>query len=139
MADITVTAANVRPDTTKGLVTGLAGGAITAGQLCYQDATLGTWLTFDADTGTPNVNLVLGIAMNSAPAAAQPVSLQSAAGADVTIGGTVVSGTSYWASGTAGGISIGLPTTGQNATLVGLGISATKIRLLLNNFATTAV
>ena len=43
MADITVTAANVRPDTSKGLVQGTSGAAITAGQLCYKDPTLSTW------------------------------------------------------------------------------------------------
>ena len=138
MTIVAVTPANVRQDTTKGLVRGLSGAAILAGQLCYQDPTLLTWFPFDADAASASTFLTLGVAVNSAPAAAQPVSLQSEPGARVTIGGTLVAGTSYWASGTAGSIQDAAPDTADISVFVGVAATTAIITLALRNFAVAA-
>lgn len=138
MSDIVVTAANVLQDTSTETGTGFATSAIVAGQLIGKSAALGTWAPFDADAAAAAASPTeLAIAISSAPGAGQPVNWQKIG--DITIGGTVVSGTMYSASVTAGGILIGLPATTTNFVMVGVGISTTKIRLNLKNFAIAAV
>ncbi len=139
MALVTITPANVRPDTTKGLGRGLAASAIIAGELISQDPTTFLWSKFDADAAAASASsLVLAIAMNSAPGANQPVEYQSDDGAQITAGGTLVAGTAYWASGTAGQYQDAAPDTGDNAVFVGVAKTAALLALCLRNFAVAA-
>jgi len=140
MALVTVTAANVRKDTTKGTIRGLSSVAITAGQLCYQvDATANTWAPYDADATGNLTQLVLAFALNSAPGASQPVELQNESGASYTVGGTLVAGTEYWASSTVGQIQDAAPTTGAAAVFCGVATSAALLTLAIKNFGVASV
>mgnify|MGYP001559470502 CR=1 FL=1 len=135
MADIIVTAANVRPDTTKPLVRGTAGEAITAGQLCALNAS-NLWVKYDSNLVGVSSLLVLAIAMNNAPSANQPIDLQSADGASVNLGATLVVGTIYAASETAGGIApVADLVTGETVSIVGVATTSALITLAIRNFA----
>lgn len=121
MTAIAVTAASVAPgDGTQE--TRLSGAAITAGQLVYMDA---NGLYQVATNATAASSVVRGVALDTAPGAGQPLTIQRTG--KWTVGGTVVVGKSY-NLGTAGGI---IPVDdiagGEYITNVGVGISATQI------------
>ena len=126
MVDIAITAANVVGDLTKKTAT-TSGATITAGQVVYLDTT--AKLADNDDTEAKAV--CKGVALNGA-SAGQPVSYQHSG--DITIGGTVVVGTIYCVSSTAGGIC---PFADLDAndyvSIVGVGTSATVITLGRNN------
>jgi hypothetical protein len=128
MADLTITAANVVKGADAAVVTRVAGAAITAGQTVYEDPNDGSRFKLcDADAGTATARTTRGIALNGA-AANQPLAVQT--GGRITIGGTVVPGTVYVQSDTAGGI---MPSAdleaGDYVTVLGVGVSATEIDL----------
>lgn len=98
MAAISVTAANVQGESGDAID---AGVALTAGQIVYQD-TNGKLQLSDAN-GAAALQAVKGITLNNG-AADQPVTIHSRNGAEVTIGGAVLTaGTFYYLSGTPGG------------------------------------
>ena len=102
MADITVTAGSVLQST--GAVTGrgTAGATITAGQLLYLDTTDSNKAKLaDADASQATA-LIAGIALHGA-SSGQPIEYQT--GGQINPGGTVVTGTRYFASGNAGGLA----------------------------------
>ncbi|RVH50702.1 hypothetical protein [Sinorhizobium meliloti] len=99
MADLSINSALVVGGTNSTRDTGTAGEAITAGQSIYLDAATNKWMKSDNNgTGTRTVH---GISLNGA-SLNQPVSIHKSG--DITIGATLVAGTDYWLSGTAGGI-----------------------------------
>ncbi|MGH0328775.1 hypothetical protein [Sinorhizobium meliloti] len=99
MADLSINSANVVGGTNSTRDIGTAGETITAGQPIYLDATTNKWMKSDNNgTGTRTVH---GISLNGA-SLNQPVSIHKSG--DITIGATLVAGTDYWLSGTAGGI-----------------------------------
>lgn len=99
MADLSINSALVVGGTNSTRDTGTAGETITAGQPIYLDATTNKWMKSDNNgTGTRTVH---GISLNGA-SLNQPVSIHKSG--DITIGATLVAGTDYWLSGTAGGI-----------------------------------
>ncbi|MDX0315904.1 hypothetical protein GOC54_33815 [Sinorhizobium meliloti] len=99
MADLSINSALVVAGTNSTRDTGTAGETITAGQPIYLDATTNKWMKSDNNgTGTRTVH---GISLNGA-SLNQPVSIHKSG--DITIGATLVAGTDYWLSGTAGGI-----------------------------------
>lgn len=120
-AAITITAANV-----VGLegdkVQRIAGGTITAGQVVR----LSSASVVAAVNDNAANSAVYGIALNGG-GSGQPILVQTTG--DITIGGTVAVGKVY-ALGTAGGI---IPVDdiagGEFITIIGVGISATAIRL----------
>lgn len=129
MANIAITAASVVPGANAKTVDGIAGAAITAGQVVYLDPATGKLLLADADSATAAARSVLGIALNSA-AIGQPVTVQKAG--LITIGGTVAPGVGYYLSATAGAIApVADMTTGLYPTLLGFGQSATVINLAI--------
>ena len=125
MAVLTITAANVVPGTGTKTKSGTAGAAITQGQPVYLDATAITIFPADADVLASVA--VVGVALNAA-SAGQPVTYQISG--PITIGTTVVVGTAYYASTTAGGICLESDlASGDFATFLGFATSATVITL----------
>lgn len=126
MADITITAANVTIDSQPVYEDVVAGAAITAGQACYIDSS-GLAQLSDAN-GAAALRTVRGIAMNSA-GTGQPVRLAKGTSI-INIGATVVAGTIYVSSATAGGIAPAADiTTGWYTTIIGVATTTGKIAL----------
>lgn len=129
MADLTITAANVKQGTNANVAYGTAGVSITAGQSIYLDASTGKYVLTDSDgTGTRQAD---GIALHAA-AADQPIALQK--GGDITIGATLSAGTFYVASDTAGGImpqaDLGV---GMDVILLGIAKTSSVMALAIRN------
>lgn len=124
MADVAITAASVVPGANAVYRDGIAGATITAGQVCYVDATDGRVKLADANASATTANPV-GIAVNGA-SSGQPVRLV-VEDDDFTIGGTVAKGV-YVLSATAGGIApVADVTTGWYPVVVGVAISTSKV------------
>lgn len=128
MADITITAANVVPDTDAEFITGTAGETITAGQVVYVSTSTGKYMKADADTEAEAK--AVGVAVNGA-SNGQNLTIQRKG--KITIGGTVVVGQVYVASATAGGVAPYADLlTGDFVTILGVGVTAAKIDLKIN-------
>ncbi|TIX89194.1 hypothetical protein [Rhizobium sp. P44RR-XXIV] len=125
MADLTITPANVVAGTNAVRDIGTAGETITAGKVVYFDAATNKWKLSDNNaTGTRTVH---GIALNGA-SLNQPVSV--AKHGDITIGATLVAGTAYYLSATAGGICpVADLATGMDSILIGLAKSTTVLAI----------
>lgn len=129
MADVTITAASVKPDSDAVTGTGTAGVAITAGQVVYLNRTTGKLELADADVLTSSK--VAGIALNNA-ALDQPVTYQT--GGTINIGGTVVVGTVYVASPTAGGVAPWADLLAADfVSILGVASTTGKIKLAIFN------
>lgn len=103
MADVTITPANVLASNAASKRTGVAGATIAAGQTVYVDsAASNTVKLADANLSAAAADCV-GIALHGA-AANQPITWVEE-DPDFTPGGTLVVGTIYVLSGTAGGIA----------------------------------
>lgn len=125
MADLSITAANVKPGAAANPIRGVASGAITAGQVVAVAAD-GTIVLADSN-GTPPINTPAGIAACTASGAGQFI-LYVALDADFTIGASVVSGTGYFLSGNPGGICLQADlTSGMTSSLIGIGKGTTKL------------
>lgn len=128
MSDISITAANCLPGA--GAITehGLAGATITAGQVVYRD-TDGTYKLADCNGGTATIRTPRGIALNGA-AAGQHLEIQKSG--EITIGGTLTPGVSYYLSGTAGGVRpVADNTTGDFPSHLGIAKSASVLLLAI--------
>jgi len=129
MADVTVTAASVVASDDAVRKTGTAGETITAGQPLYLDAATGK-LKKCINTGSSEAAAV-GIALHGA-SLNQPVQYVSD-DPEFTVGGTVAAGSIYCVSGTAGGIAPSADLASADyATVLGVGISTSKIKLKIN-------
>jgi len=132
MADITITAANVAVVTTSSPTVSRsynAGEAVTAGQLVYLNTADSEWYKAQADgTALEAGSAGLGVALHTS-ANGQPLAVQTAG--QITIGGTVVAGTEYVASDTAGGICphADLTATGRRYSRVGYATTTGIIKL----------
>lgn len=125
MAVLAITAANVAKGARANTKNGTAGAAITQGQPVYLDSVTGNLFPADADVLTSAA--VVGIALNAA-ATGQPVTYQTSG--PITIGATVVTGTAYYASTTAGGVCLESDlASGDFATFLGFATSTTVITL----------
>ena len=125
-ADVSITAASLVPGANAQFREGVAGVAITAGQLLYIDTTTNTWKLTDANASATTAD-VDGIAANTA-GAGQPLKIITADD-DLTLGGTTAEGTIYIASATAGGIAPAADlVSGWYAIVVAVGKDTTKIR-----------
>lgn len=125
MAVLAITAANVAKGANANTKNGTAGAAITQGQPVYIDATAKTLFPADADVLASAA--VVGIALNAA-SAGQPVTYQTSG--PITIGATVVTGTAYYASTTAGAVCLESDlASGDFATFLGFATSTTVITL----------
>jgi hypothetical protein len=130
MADVTVTPAEVLPATDTLTIDGTAGATVTAGQTCYLDSSDNKYKLADADASAATA-AVKGLAMHGA-SDGQPIRL--AIGGTIDPGFTAAVGTIYVQSGTAGGIApVTDLATGDFTTIIGVGISASSLKLLMIN------
>ena len=130
MADLAVTAANVKIVSGLTATAAIAGAAVTAGQPVYPDG--GKYYPARANAaGTADAS---AIALNSA-GADQPLSITSGefgtAGGVIDIGAVVAVGTIYVVSAAAaGGIAPATDLAATNrVTVIGVGVTASNIRL----------
>lgn len=127
MAALTITASNVKPGPNAVIEHGLTAVAVTAGQVAYVAAATAKFGLTDADSATAEVRTVKGIALHAA-AADQPLAVQT--DGLITIGATLVPGTAYFSSATAGGIAPAADnTSGVYPTFLGFAVSTTQIDL----------
>lgn len=125
MTDISITAANVVAAAGSKAVSSTAGATITAGQVVYRDATDGTYKLADCDSATAAVRSPTGIALHGA-SSGQP--LQVLTSGEITIGGTMTAGVTYYLSPTPGGIApIADVLSGDHTVIVGIATSATVL------------
>jgi hypothetical protein len=127
MADLSVTPANVLPYAGAKIQEGRAGEALTAGQAVYLHT---DGKVHKADCSTLAKAAAVGVTLNGA-AAGQPVSYAQAGG--VNPGATVAVGAVYGVTDTAGGIGpIGDRSTGDYITILGIGVTTSRINLAIN-------
>lgn len=127
MADLSITAANVKAGANALTTSGRAGAAASAGQAVYRDPADGKFKLADNDNASAAVRQVDGIALHAA-AVDQPLTVQT--GGDITIGAALTPGTSYFLSGTPGGICPQADlSTGDDVILLGLAKSTTVLQL----------
>jgi len=123
--DLSVTAANVVPDSGYTWRDMVAGETLTAGQVVYQLSSDGR--AYKASTASASAAAIVGIALNGA-GAGQPVRVQT--GGTVSIGATVTVGIVYCLSDTAGGIAPSADNgSGDYVGVIGIGVTAAKIKL----------
>lgn len=140
--DLSITAANVTPSANAVIRDGIAGAAITAGQLLYRDSTASYVLKLaDANSATAGARVVCGIAINSASSGTKVNYVVSDPA--LVIGATVANGTVYVLSATAGGIApLADLTSGWYGFVIGLGTSTTTVAFradLVNPLRSTTV
>lgn len=125
MTDIAITPANVVAGSDASKTTGVAGAAIAAGQLVYQDPATKKYLLADTNSATAVAQKPIGVALHAA-AINQPLTILTKG--DITIGATLVAGQDYYASDTPGGIcpraDVGAT---EQVTLVGLAKSTSVL------------
>ena len=129
MADLVVTSASVAVGATSTVSPklGLAGEAITAGQVVYLFSSNPNTYKL-ADANAAGNDAAVGVAVNSA-ASGQYVAVLETNGV-LTAGATVAVGAVYVLSATAGGIApVADLASGWKTTILGVGISATQIQL----------
>jgi|SRR6185436_743581 len=130
MADISITPASVVKGADAVVGQGIAGATILAGQSVARD-TDGLIKLYDSDSANSNIRTLLGVALHGA-SASQPIQFQT--GGNITIGGTVVTGTVYLGSDTAGGIRPAVDlNSGDFTSVLGIAISAAAIKIGIVN------
>lgn len=134
MANVSITAGNVVKSTGSVIETGIAGEAITAGQTVYKKAADSQYYLADVDAeavgDSAEIDNVYGIALNGG-SADQPLTVQKSG--TITIGGTVVVGTVYVVSATAGGIAPWADLVSTDyVSIVGVATTAGTIAMSLN-------
>jgi len=136
MADITITAANVRgPSEQRYVRTGTAGEAITAGTLLYLKSSDQKYWLADADA-SEEAATIAGMALTGADADGPVV---FADGGDVDIGGTIVKGRVYVLSDTGGGLICPEAdlASGDYCSIFGVASSTSNITIDINNSGVT--
>jgi predicted transcriptional regulator len=129
-ADITITAANVVKGSSATTTSAIAGETITAGQALYLNSSDNKVYKADNDASSTTATCV-GIALNGG-AAGQPITYQT--GGTITIGATVVAGTIYCVSSTAGGICPAADlASGDYTSIIGVATTAAIISMSINN------
>lgn len=128
MADLTITATSVVAGGNAVVTNGVAGAAITAGQVVYLDSGSGTYKL--ADNNLAGAEAPAGIALNGA-ASGQRVAVQTAG--KIAIGATLTAGSAYCLSSTGGGICPASDlTTGDVVVQLGLAVSTSVLDLRIN-------
>lgn len=131
MADLTITAANVKPITAK-TSTGIAGASVTAGQTVYLDSADGKYKLADANSATAAARSVKGVALNAA-SADQPLVI--AESGTINPGATATVGAIYVQSATPGGIAPAADlASGHYVSIVGVCTAANVLTLGIVNY-----
>lgn len=127
MTDITITPANVVSGSNASIASGTAGAAIAAGDVVYLASASKKWLLADADSTTAEARKAIGFALNTATLN-QPVSVQI--GGDITLGGVLTAGTSYFLSDEPGkACPVADLATGDYVCLLGLAKSTSVLAI----------
>jgi hypothetical protein len=132
MADLSITASNV----TKGADATIdkshnAGAAVNAGETVYLDAVTDTWKLADANQDAYTA-VVVGFALNTA-AVGQPLTVQTSGILNVG-GSSVVVGTVYVQSGTAGKVAPAADlVSGWRTSTVAIGKTTSSLFLAIAN------
>lgn len=130
MADLTVTPANVIPQSGAVLVTGTSGAAIAAGDLLYKDSSDSDKLKL-CTTATAAAAACVGVAVNSAPGAGQPVTYMT--DGRLAMGAILTASTAYGVSDNAGKIRpLADNGSGDQITQIGLAESTTILHVKIN-------
>lgn len=133
MVDLVITAANVAAGANALKESGTAGETITAGQPVYLDSATKTYKLSDADAAGKQA--VRGIALNGA-SSGQPLTIHRQG--DLTIGATLVAGSRYYLSGTAGGIAPEADlAAGDEVILLGIATSTSVLAVLIHDSGVT--
>ena len=120
MADLTVTASQVKAGAGAVEGTGVAGTTVTAGQPVYEDATDGRIKLADSNLSLAAAK-ARGVALHGA-LANQPIRYQKGGKVILGAGAAPVKGTIYVVSATAGGIAPAADlVSGWHATILGVG------------------
>jgi len=130
MADLIITPANVKNDTTLPCQTktGIAGGTITAGQPLYADAADSNKVKAADSNVSAALAAVVGIAAHGATLD-QPITYFVPLG-DFNPGASVTIGETYYLSETVGGIQPSADLgTGEFVTPLFIGVTTSKVRL----------
>ena len=133
MANIAVTAANVVAGSGSTQAGGIAGATITAGETVYKSTTDSKLYLADCDTtaygSNSEVENVYGVALNGA-SSGQPMDVVRTG--TYTMGGTVVVGTVYVQSATAGKIAPwGDLVSTDRVVILGVGATASTLKLIV--------
>lgn len=130
MADLSITATSVLAGGGAKTVEGVAGAALTAGQVVYLDSATNSYKLADNNSATAAARSPDGIALNGA-ASGQPVEVLTRG--PVTIGATMTAGVVYYLSATAGGICpVADLTTGHYPTILGIATSTTVLSVQIH-------
>jgi hypothetical protein len=133
MADLTITAANVKKTDSTLITEGIAGATITAGQPVYKDSTASNKLK-PADADVLASAAAVGIALHGA-SADQP--LKYATSGNLALGAVMTAGAVYVVSTTAGGIApVADLGSGDFVTLLGIATSTSNLKLSISVSAT---
>ena len=126
MADLVVTAASVQPGAGAATKKGTAGEAITAGQAVFKAAD--NTIQLAENDQTVDEAAIVGVAVNSAEAAGQPV--EYVITGEVTFNAVIAAGQVYIVGAAPGGIAPEADAiTGEFVSVVGVGVSTTSIKL----------
>jgi len=118
MADISITAANVKPRDNTVIKHGTSGGTLVASSILYKEAATKTMKLADNDSVTAEVRAIGGVALH-ASLADQPIAY--ATGGDIDVGAVLTAGVDYYLSGTPGAICPRADvTTGDDPIRVGV-------------------
>lgn len=127
MADLTITPANTISGSGAVTEQGIAGAAVTAGQVVYHDAADGLLKLADCNSATAAVRSPRGIALHAA-SIGQPLLIQRSG--PITLGATLAAGVAYYLSGTAGGVRpVADNTTGDYPVILGIATSTTVLNM----------
>lgn len=138
MASLTITAAEVQPDSISNCSRDIAGEAVTAGQVLYEKAADGKMWLADCDASLATAT-VKGIAVCNA-AAEQVVSFQTKGTITIGSSASVAQGCLYCLSPTAGEICpVADILSGDYSHYIGVGDDSDGIVLNLHNSAVAHV
>jgi len=133
MADLVITAANVKQGSAAQIKQGIAGEVIAAGKSVFIDTADGNKIKL-ADNGAEASAKAEGIASNNA-AADQPISYQTAGNID--LGATLIVAERYFVSNTAGGIKPEADLlSGERVSLLGIASAANNLAMSRVNSGT---
>jgi hypothetical protein len=127
MADLTITATNVVAGNSAKTENGVAGVAVTAGQVVYKDSADNKFKLADTDSATAAARSPYGIALHAA-AANQPLAVLTSG--SITIGAALTAGVFYYLSGTPGGICpVADVAAGDYPCVIGVATSASLLKV----------
>ena len=130
MADLSITPAQVLPSTGAKYLHGIAGEALTAGEVVYKKSSDGRYWKADADVeASADAD---GLVVAEAEAAGAGVLVQYAGDITLGAGAAPTQGQTYVVSATAGGIGLeGELASDDYLTYLGYGIGTNAVRLMI--------